>query len=316
VQVVAGIDWYYRQFGYEYALQRTRGGRLLAQLQADGGDHGQAGPVARPATAGDLPFLGAAYRAGITCYQVSVERDLDHWRSDLDDQDPEHWYRQVLWVVEDNQGKPVGFLGYSAFFHHPDDTDAQLLVGALELAPGRVWTELGPPLLDRLRHVGAGLAAARGLPNPTVHLRLGDTHPAYDLTPGQTPDPIQGYVWYVRVADVAGFLRHVAPALEARLAASAVAGHSGPLALSFYRTGVRLRLEQGRVAAVEPWPSPGQEEGDAWFPGHSFLQLLFGYRSLRELVHAFPDCVTRDPTIGALLEALFPKRPSYTWFLV
>jgi hypothetical protein len=108
----------------------------------------------------------------------------------------------------------------------------------------------------------------------------------------------------------------VSPALEARLAASAVAGHSGTLAVSFYRNGVRLRLEQGRLAEVEPWPSPGQEEGDAWFPDHSFLQLLFGYRSLGELEHAFPDCAARDPAARALLEALFPRRPSYTWFLV
>jgi hypothetical protein len=64
------------------------------------------------------------------------------------------------------------------------------------------------------------------------------------------------------------------------------------------------------------WPSPGQEEGDAWFPDHSFLQLLFGYRSLGELEHAFPDCAARDPATRVLLEGLFPKRPSYTWFLV
>jgi hypothetical protein len=64
-------------------------------------------------------------------------------------------------------------------------------------------------------------------------------------------------MWYVRVADVAGFLRQVAPALEARLAASAVAGHSGRLAVSFYRTGVRLRFDHGRLAEIVSWPSSG-----------------------------------------------------------
>jgi hypothetical protein len=44
-------------------------------------------------------------------------------------------------------------------------------------------------------------------------------------------------VWYVRVAGVAGFLRQVAPELEARLADTALASHSGTLALSFHRAG-------------------------------------------------------------------------------
>jgi hypothetical protein len=55
VQAVAGINWYYRQFGYDYALERTRRGRMLAPLQGDGG-HGPAGLASRPATVGDVLF--------------------------------------------------------------------------------------------------------------------------------------------------------------------------------------------------------------------------------------------------------------------
>jgi len=40
-----------------------------------------------------------------------------------------------------------------------------------------------------------------------------------------------------------------------------------------------------------------------------FLQLLFGYRRLDELRHAFPDVWARDEAIP-LLRALFPSRRS------
>jgi hypothetical protein len=49
------------------------------------------------------------------------------------------------------------------------------------------------------------------------------------------------------------------------------------------------------------------------FPDLTFLQLLFGHRSLDELEAAFPDCVTRGQEPRALLQTLFPKAPSKVW---
>jgi hypothetical protein len=49
------------------------------------------------------------------------------------------------------------------------------------------------------------------------------------------------------------------------------------------------------------------------FPDLTFLQLLFGHRSLDELEAAFPDCVTRGQEVRALLQVLFPKAPSKVW---
>ena len=61
------------------------------------------------------------------------------------------------------------------------------------------------------------------------------------------------------------FLLSLVPALERRLAQSPLAGHTGELRLSFYRDGVKLMLENGRVKATERWrPSLtllGQEMG-------------------------------------------------------
>ncbi len=55
------------------------------------------------------------------------------------------------------------------------------------------------------------------------------------------------------------------------------------------------------------------EAGDAAFPDLTFLQLLFGFRSLDELRHAFPDCSVASDHARALLPVLFPKKPSHVW---
>lgn len=308
VQVINGIDWYYRQFGYQYALQSSRGGRLL---EPAGGEGRPAGPRTRPATVADVDFLAATYRAAMERYEVTVERDRDHWLADLEGWEPANYHRPALRVIEDDAGRAAGFCSYWASFHNPARAPTRLWVGGLELAPDRDWGTWGPRMADCLHGLAATLAAERGMPPPGISVRLGDAHPFYELSVGRKLDPREGAVWYVRV-DVPAFLRLVRPVLEERLARSPAAGHSGGLALSFYRSGVRLGLEAGRIVEVAPW-APGQDEGDAWFPELTFLQVLLGYRSMAEIEHAYPDCGARDASIRAIVEALFPKRPSYTW---
>jgi hypothetical protein len=98
--------------------------------------------------------------------------------------------------------------------------------------------------------------------------------------------------------------------LEQRLAGSILPGYSGEFKISFYRDGLRLVFEQGRLKAAEPWQHE-QDAEDAAFPDLTFLQLLMGYRSLEELRYAFKDCRYRNDEARALLRALFPKQTAY-----
>ena len=107
-------------------------------------------------------------------------------------------------------------------------------------------------------------------------------------------------------------MRHIAPALEQRLAASAQSGYSGDLKVSFYRSGLHFRVHEGSIA-VEGWKPDRVEAGDAAFPDLTFLQLLFGYRSLAEIQHAFPDRSATTDDARALLPILFPKKDSDVW---
>jgi hypothetical protein len=142
---------------------------------------------------------------------------------------------------------------------------------------------------------------------------LGAEHPAYQVFDDRLPHSIQPYAWYVRVPDLPGFVRHVAPVLEQRLAGSPLVGHTGELRISFYRRGLRFVFEKGKLASAEPWQPTIEKGGDAAFPDLSFLQLLFGYRSLEELKHALADCWTSNDESRVLLGILFPKQASNIW---
>jgi hypothetical protein len=142
---------------------------------------------------------------------------------------------------------------------------------------------------------------------------LGTKHPAYEVFRNNLPREGRPYAWYLRVPDLPAFVQQVAPVLEQRLAASIVAGYTGELEINFYRSGLRLAFDRGQLNRVEPWQPTSTEVGKAAFPDLTFLQLLFGYRSLEELDHAFADCWAENDGTRVLLNALFPKQPSDVW---
>ena len=80
---ITGIPWYYRQFGYELALDWQGGRRGYA-----GSSRLPAGEAERyrfrPATGADVPLLVELYAEGMKRYAVSCVRDEDMFRYDLD----------------------------------------------------------------------------------------------------------------------------------------------------------------------------------------------------------------------------------------
>jgi hypothetical protein len=309
VQVIGGIPWYYRQFGYEMALELD-GGRSGYRVDVPDLAMGEAEPYQiRPATEADLPFIARAYEHGMRRGRVACLRNAAQWRYDLAGHSPTSDYRLELRLIETADGEPVGF-----FAHPPRLWAAGIYVKVFELAPGHSWLLVTPSVLRYLRAAGDGYAVAEATPFTTIHFQVGSEHPVYRVIPSKLRGVSRRpYAWYVRVPDLAGFLRHIASALEARLADSILVGHSGELALNFYRTGLRLTFAAGRLTGISPWQPTSDMRGDAAFPDLTFLQLLFGYHSLDELCQSFPDCIARSDGAQILLETLFPKQPSTVW---
>jgi hypothetical protein len=242
-------------------------------------------------------------------YPVACAWDGALWRYELLGKSENNVNRQALSVVETAQGEPVGFLAHSTRLWQ-----GRVGIMGYELKPGVSWSAVTPSVMRYLWALGERWATSHPDKELEVlNLWLGVDHPAFQAMHKRLPHTMKPYAWYLRVPDLPAFLRHVAGVLEQRLAASALVGHSGELRISFYRDGVRLAFEEGRLSCVEPWQSTREESGDAAFPDLTFLQLLFGYRSLEELEYAFADCWTSGEEGRALLAALFPKCPSDVW---
>jgi len=315
---IDGVPWFYRQFGYEMALA------LRGEISIEAARVASPTPAppyrVRPARDGDLPFIATTAEHASQRYVVTCPRSDALWRHELNGPSSGNPIRRALQVVDTASGRPVGFL-----VHPPRLWGSALALTQYEVSKGSSWDAITPSVLAHLRRAGETYARDPATSLQRIGLCLGTAHPCYAAVESLQPRDEGAYAWYLRVMDLPAFLRRVAPVLERRLATSPFAAFSSDLRLSFYRDGLRLSFEAGRLVDVVRWrPSldlRGIEKGepshaeraDGSFPDLTFLQLLFGHRSLAELQHAFADCFTRTEVARALLPVLFPKQPSNVW---
>jgi hypothetical protein len=70
---------------------------------------------------------------------------------------------------------------------------------------------------------------------------------------------------------------------------------------------LQIVIEHGRLTSIE---MTKLDDDNVDFPGLTFLQMVFGHRSLDELYLSFPDCLWDTNETRVLLNILFPKKPS------
>lgn len=317
-QCITGIPYFYRQFGYEFAID-LGGSRLvyfasIPKLKEDQAEPYRLRPAGLPDTTQILMLYErerTRHHAGIPPL-VTARMSADYVRWTLDGQNPASGEGLATYMIERvEDGQVVGYVRTSRIRWRPDT----LGVGALMTEPNIPITAVMPSVLRGL----AALAPSVPIGNPQrtgepdrLGLWLDKHHPAYDaIGPEVAVREEPPYAWYVRVPDLARFMRHIAPALERRLSGSALSGYTGELTLDFYRDGLRLAFERGKLSAAEQWRRPlWGDDVSGGFPPLVFLQLLFGRRSLADLRYAYPDVWANDEP-AMLLNTLFPQQPSW-----
>src|SRR5581483_6405386 len=313
VQAITGIPYFYRHFGYDYALELDdRHTTLLSLIPR--APEGKSEPFTlREAVVDDLPEIAALYRRrrdrSIVSESISHKQwlyEIETWKAH-----PEFPHFLNIHMIVDACGQTVGFVAPAA-----KRRDRTLRISLLEFAPGVNVQAAMPPVLRALHTYGISVERTRPDTPPLSELNfgLGTTHPVYDVLGDELARArVPPSAWYVRVKDLPAFLMYLAPALEQRLAVSHLAGYTGDISLDFYRGGLRMAFEQGHLVSAENWQAPlYNSPALGGFPPLVFLQLLFGHRSIEALQQAFPDVWVTDEA-RPVLKALFPTRPSFVF---
>ena len=288
---IQGIPYFYRQFGYEYALPLEGGLRLEMRDVPTPPDE----PFTfRLATQDDLPVLMRLYDEAAQDLAIHTARDEATWRYLLTRTDGTEMECET-WLIQDANGQVVGSMRLPE--HHFGE----------ELVVSEV-SRLGfDTALEALYHLKT-LAIERNKPGIRLNLpagctlmRLARSLGAYDMGT---------YAWQIYVPDVTALLRALTPVLERRIARSPFAGLTRDVRLGLYRETIALRFREGRLAEVTNLGNTGWE--DIRFPPLPFIPLVLGYRTADELHTAYPD-VGVAPAWRLLVDTLFPKVASFLY---
>jgi hypothetical protein len=304
VQGITGIPYFYRQFDYEYALNldgAVRSFDLQLPLKAK---EDEPEPCSfRDATLEDIPFLIECDKAFTERNLIAVPRDTEHWTYEIKGMHTNNIYYRRVVIITDTDGEPIGFYVIPGMLW-----GSSLTISRLEMMPGYYWAKMIPSVLRDAWKRGCEYAAKNEDEKlKALRLTLGEDHPAHNLLSHWFKGSYDNYGWYLRVSNLSKFIETIAPALEARLVNTIFHGYTGDLKLNFYKDGVKIAFDNGKIIATAPWRESKDDHDSARFPDLTFLQVLFGFRSMKEIHHIFPDTYARDAERAELLKVLFPK---------
>ena len=304
LQGITGIPYFYRQFGYEMAVELGGSRSAYEAHVTTTAKVDKEGRGVRPAGREDIPFLQECYQASASRYLLHGVLNPERWETELFKKHPDNLEKPGIFILESAEKQPAGFFIVSS------EMDGQaVVVRYVEIRAGLNWRSYMPLVLERSWAFGQELAQRIGTPCTRLNLALGSQHPAYLAAAEYLPEIRRPYNWYLRVPDLPELIRRITPEIEKRLAQSPFSDYSGKLKISFYKSDLHLDFQSGVLIKVEKAPPSVWHAADVCFPDLTFLQLLFGYRSSRELSEIFADCRVSEKFIP-LLDAIFPKQSS------
>jgi hypothetical protein len=297
---IMGIPYFYRQFGYEMAMN-LRGAYRIRAEQVDNRKSGATCRLRPVQGEDDSTFVTALYETACRRSPFSVARTGLWWNYEFRLQ-KDSGVNAVEWhVVEASSSDRLGYVVTRAWMK----SESYEVLG-IELAPGVSPLNVVPGILREL--IAYGNERLKTEVHPVkqitgVALELGVAHPAYSALDRNEVAVEEPYGWYIRLPNLIAFLRHVRPALERNLLGTPAEGYTGEIRVSFYRAGIRFVLERGSLVSIDEWEPAW---GDARFPDRTFTQLVCGRRRCSELAYAFVDCIV-DHEASIVLDAMFPS---------
>ena len=294
LSIIWGIPYYYRQFGYGYAIDNYTADSLPGSAVPEPpASNASAAFGVRNATVDDIPALALLYEESAAGLDVYDARADAYWRFLLE------WLEYPMQTVIDTlTGRVVGYFCEALPGSAVEEGE---ITRVLESSVSSC--EVGMFVLRQLRDQGRS-EIQLGWPQTGALVQIGRSL-------GSSPLP--AYQWLIRLCDVGRFVTRIKPLVARRLAESTFSDATGQLVINLYQEAFRLDFAAGKLLRVAEIgfvdASVGEDGGDLCIPPEAFVRLVLGYRTLEQLQDAWPDIVIKAESRD-WIDTLFPPMTS------
>lgn len=285
---IEGIPYFYRQFGYEYALPLNE----RATISLDKIPEYESKLKIRSFTEKDIPEAMRLLLQAQKKFYVHSIRDEQIWKiqqeTGMASADKFEGY------VLEKDGEMVAYIRIRG---KPEGKEL-----ILREAPD-VDRHTGKAILNFLKDTGK----QRGFETLVSHISYYDSL-TEQLTALGAVKSVPPYAWQIRVINYAKLFQKMKPLFEKRLATSIYCHLTERLNFNFYRYTVQVAVEDGAITEIHKLDS--SEDRTIRVNPQVFTQLLLGHRSREELEMTYPDFIIH-PNHKNLVDVLFPKLASH-----
>ena len=344
LSTIQGIPYFYRRFGYEYAVplipkillhpglvaakawsvEASSQEKQVTEMMESG---------SRRAIETDIPLMSAWFNEVSSSLGIRADRSDVHWLYLMGKAQLSFETAVERRILLDGAGKPVGWLGFQRDCFGPTMAIAEASLPDLHTG----WSAV-----DMLA-LAESIRIEEGMPHITVLLPR--SHPLAIAAAGLGGQLCREYAWQVAILDRPDFFGRLRPVLEARLRSSVLKGGVHTLSLDLYGENLRFdwdgkRLEITQLSDPTPAEGPDGQEGTGQegtgqatdqsqgqpedgidtmpekpvsaFPPELLGPLALGYRGWQELGHCRRDVMIR-PEDRAFMDVLFPVMDSFIY---
>jgi len=292
---IQGIPYFYRQFGYEYAMPLEGGWAVGLPMIPDTLPKQSAVYHFREATVEDLPVLMRMYEEAACDLDISAQRTEADWRYLFDYANDTEMACET-WLVLDSENRPVGYWRI-ALYGFGEELNIHEVSRLSQPAAIAILGWLKKLTIERNK--------------PFIRLNIPANTSLVQAARAWGAQDLGTYSWQIHLPDVARLLRKLIPVFERRIAASSFAGLTETVRLNLYREAYDLRFESGRLTAVEPVHLK-DASGALNIPPLLFAPLVLGWRTVSDLRAAYPD-VSSWGQSRYLIDTLFPRMTSFIY---
>jgi len=296
ISIIQGIPYFYRQFGYEYAIPLERHCVIEFHQIPKPAENEKPRYVFRLASPDDIPEIEKIYDESIKSLTIHTIRNRAIWQY-LFENTPKTGTAFEIWIIEDTGGKIVGY-----FFIQKYPFGNALTISEVSKLSYDASIEV-------LRHLKE-LAVEREKPNIRLNLPANCELLKVAVYHGATDRG--SYAWQIYIPNVARFLRKIAPVLESRIADSPFVGLTDDIRISLYKEKIVIHFKDGRITDVEELEFSSNWWEPIQLPERAAVPLFLGYRDREESRDFWKD-ISAQPKYAYLLDVMFPKMESFIY---